>query len=124
MGLLSASSIQSDVNSVLADTTVTEAVTYKSISSVHSDSTLKTTETPTSISTRALIGEFTDKEIANSGGAIKAADRSFMIRASALSSVTPKTQDRITYSGRDWEIINFDTIKAGSTALAYIFQGR
>ena len=125
MNLISADEILTEVDTVLSDTSITEAVTYKSVSSVSSTITLKTTETITPITTRANIAKYTDSEIRSSNGAIKGSDRIFLIRASALSAITPSVSDRINYDGRDWEIVGpIETVEVGGTKMFFSFQGR
>ena len=103
MGIVPVGAIQSVVNSLLADRSVTVSVTYKQISSSYSTTTLDTTETETEVSCRALKVAYTLAEIANSAGNVQAGDLRFIIRATVLSSITPTQGDRIVWGGTEWE---------------------
>ncbi|HUX56177.1 MAG TPA: hypothetical protein VMV77_04340 [Bacteroidales bacterium] len=129
MGLISANAVKSVVNRVLKDTSITVAVTYKSLASVFDPTTRETTETITSISCRALKSEYSSDEINKSGGRIQSSDLKFLIRADALSAITPKVSDRIYWNSRDWEILGepkqaIKTISIGSTNIMFQFHCR
>ena len=105
MGLISANAVKSIVNKVLKDTSITVEVTYKSLLREYDSTDRETNEVITEIpSIRALKTEYTLDQINKSGGAIHRGDIKFLIRADAISSITPKVSDRIYWNSRDWEI--------------------
>ncbi len=124
MGLISANQIKSVANQILKDTSITIAVTYKGIWSSYSTTTRNQTETTTSVSTTALRSEYTLSEVEKSGGIIQQGDLKFTIRADALVSIAVNRKDRINDGSRDWEVIDYKPIYAGSTAIMYTFQCR
>jgi len=125
MALISASAIKAAINPILKDTGITISVTYKSIAFSYDTETRVNGETITSVSSiRALRSEYTQDEVQKSGGIICQGDLKFIIRADALSSVTPSQKDRINDGSRDWEIIDFKPVNIGSTAIMYLFHCR
>ncbi len=124
MGLISGNQIKGIANTFLKDTSVTIPVTYKSVSSSYSTTTRVQTETITSISTTALRMDYSLSEVARSGGVIQQGDVKFSIRADALTSITVNRKDRVNDGSRDWEIIDYNPLYAGSTVIMYTFQCR
>jgi hypothetical protein len=116
--------IKGIANRYLSAVSITRNVTYRSISVSYSKTTMKTTETRTDISTKALVSRVGYMEHGISAAVLMDAKKKFMIRADALANVRPSTKDRIYVEGRWWEIIKVRRIRAASAMIAYVFYGK
>ena len=128
MGLVPVSLAKSLINKYLNDSSMTKAVTYKSLTKSYDPSTAEVTETVQSIAIRALVIEYTDWKKKSSNGAVKRGDQRLLIREKDFTDegVTPKIGDRITIDSINWEIVQdgINRIVIDSTIVMYEFHCR
>lgn len=125
MALVSGGQLKGLVNKYARDTSVTKAITYKSIAVSYADAEM--TEMVTQISARGIVAKYNKSEVMNSSGAIQEGDIYVLITAKYFEdvSVTPTVKDRMTIGSIDWEILDVpDKIDVGSTGLMYEFHCR
>ena len=123
-GLIPTGTIESITKTVLKDTSITVAVTYKQISNSYNAAKAENVLTPSNTNTRAVFALYNKWEVINSNGAILEGDARFFIHASELSSITPAQGDRINYDGSDWEVLSLEMVPIGATKILFEFHCR
>jgi len=114
----------SSIFTALGDVPV--SVTYKSVTQAYDAATRTVTSSVTSVSVDAILDEYSAVELRfserlNDDQSLIPGDKKAMIKASDLSSVTPKVNDLITISGVNWQV---KAIKKDPADAMYVFQVR
>ncbi len=102
------------------------SVTYKSMTGSYDYASRTATFTSSLISTYAILDEYGSTELRfserlNDDQVILGTDKKCLIRASELSSVTPKVLDTITIDSVNWQV---KAIKIDPAEAMYVFQIR
>lgn len=102
------------------------SVTYKSLVATYNPATRVTTFASASVSTYAVLDEYGAVELRfaerlSDDQTIIGTDKKCMIKASALSAITPRTLDTITINSVAWQV---KAIKIDPAGAMYTFQIR